>query len=93
MFGVNEADCGWVNAMCTKQPYATLTQGLKLTGARDRVAKKAYVLATGWANESFPVFADKVKGLPDWRYYEAASGHDVMLDAPERLAEILEESI
>jgi pimeloyl-ACP methyl ester carboxylesterase len=93
VFGVNEADRAWVDAMCTKQPYATLTQGLKLTGARERIARKAYVLATGWANASFPVFAEKVKGLADWRYYEVACGHDVMLDAPERLAEILEESI
>ena len=92
-FGVNAADRAWVDAMCTKQPYATLTQGLKLTGARERIAKKAYVLATGWANASFPVFAEKVKDLADWRYYEVACGHDVMLDAPERLAEILEGAI
>ena len=88
-FGVNAADRAWVDAMCTKQPYATLTQGLKLTGARERIPKKAYVLATGYPQLTFPTFAAKVKDDPAWRYYEVPCGHDVMLDAPQRLAEIL----
>ena len=81
-----------VDAICTKQPYGALTGGLRLTGARERVPKKAYVLATGWANAAFPVFAEKVKDDPDWRYYEVECGHDVMLDEPERLAQILQEA-
>ncbi len=93
VFGVNEADRAWVDAMCTKQPYATLTQGLKLTGAYERIARKAYVLATGWDNRSFSGFAAKLKDDPDWCYHEVACGHDVMLDAPERLAGILQEMI
>ena len=92
VFGVNETDRAFVDNMCTKQPYGTLTEGLRLTGARERVPKKAYVLATGWANAAFPVFAEKVKDDPEWRYYEVACGHDVMLDEPERLAQILQEA-
>jgi len=93
VFAVNAADRAWVDAMCTKHPYGALTQGLKLTGARERVGKKAYVLATGWPGSPFPTFAEKVKDRPDWRYYEVACGHDVMLDDPARLAEILQEMI
>ncbi len=92
-FGVNEADRALVDSMCTRQPYATLTERLKLTGARERIGRKAYVLATGWGNAAFPMFAATVKDAPDWCYYEVASGHDVMLDDPDRLAEILEEMI
>lgn len=91
VFAVNEADRAWVDAQCTRQPYRTLTQGLKLTGARERIARKAYVLATGYPGLAFGAFAAKVKDHPDWRYYEVPCGHDVMLDAPERLVEILEE--
>jgi hypothetical protein len=29
---------------------------------------------------------------PAWRTYELASGHDIMVDAPDRLAEILLEA-
>ncbi len=91
VFGVNMADRAWVDAQCTPQPYATLTQGLQLTGARDRIARKAYVLATGYPGLSFGTFAAKVKKDPSWCYYEVDCGHDVMLDAPDRLVEILSE--
>ena len=93
VFGVNEKDRAWVDAQCTKHPYRALTEGLTLTGARDRVAKKAYVLATGYSGLAFPAFAATVKDDPDWRYFEVDCGHDVMLDAPQRLAGILEEMI
>jgi pimeloyl-ACP methyl ester carboxylesterase len=93
VFGVNEADQALVDGLCTKQPYATFNEGLRLTGARGRVAKKAYVLATGWEQTPFPVFAEQVKGDPEWAYYEVDCGHDVMLDAPERLAGILQELV
>jgi pimeloyl-ACP methyl ester carboxylesterase len=93
VFGVNAADAAMVDGLCTKQPYATLTEGLRLTGARDRVVKKAYVLAAGWEATPFPVFAEKVKDDPEWAYYEVQCGHDVMLDDPERLAEILQELV
>ncbi len=92
VFGVNEQDRAWVNAQCTPQSYRTFTEKARLTGARERIAKKAYVLATGYPQLTFPTFAAKVKDDPAWRYYEVPSGHDVMLDAPERLAEILEEA-
>jgi pimeloyl-ACP methyl ester carboxylesterase len=92
VFGVNEADRAWVDAQCTLQPYGTLTQALTLTGARERIARKVYVLATGYQGLAFDTFAAKAKKDPSWRYYEVACGHDVMLDAPERLAEILQEA-
>ena len=31
----------------------------------------------------------RAKTLPDWKLYEVDAGHDVMLDAPVQLAEIL----
>ena len=92
VFGVNERDRAWVDAQCTRQSYRTFTQKARLTGARDRIPRKAYVLATGYPQLTFPTFAAKVKDDPAWRYYEVPCGHDVMIDAPQRLAEILEET-
>ena len=88
-FAVNVADRAWVDAQCTPQPYRTLTQKLKLTGARERIGRKHYILATGYAGLAFQTFAARVKHDPAWRYHEIACGHDVMLDAPEKLAGIL----
>ena len=92
VFAVNLADRAWVDAQCTPQPYRTLTQKLKLAGARERIANKTYILATGYSGLAFPTFAAKVRADPAWRYHEIACGHDVMLDAPEDLASILHDA-
>ena len=93
VFGVNRADRAWVDAQCTPHPYGTLTQKIQLTGAAgDRVARKTYILATGYSGLAFSGFAAHLKQDPAWRYHEVDCGHDVMIDAPGRLAEILEDA-
>lgn len=92
VFGVNRADRAWVDAQCTPHPYATLTQKIGLTGAGDRIARRTYILATGYSGLAFSGFAARIKGDPAWRYAEVDCGHDVMIDAPERLAEMLEDA-
>jgi pimeloyl-ACP methyl ester carboxylesterase len=88
-FHVNEKDRAWVDAQCTPQPLKCFLQKLTLTRARERIANKVYIRATGYPSEPFDrAMADaRAKG---WRVHELACGHDVMLDQPERLAEILE---
>jgi pimeloyl-ACP methyl ester carboxylesterase len=88
-FKVNEMDRAWVDAMCTPQPLATMLDKIALTGARDRIAKKAYARAKLYPNPSFDAAHEKLKSNPAWRVYELPCGHDVMVDMPERLAEIL----
>jgi pimeloyl-ACP methyl ester carboxylesterase len=90
-FQVNEADRAWVDAMCTPHPLATLLDKIVLTGARGRIAKKAYVRAQNYPNPSFDAAYAKLRSDPAWRVYALPCGHDVMVDMPERLAEILEE--
>ena len=43
---VNEKDRAWVDAMCTPHPIDTFIDKVKLTGARDRIAKRSYIRAT-----------------------------------------------
>jgi len=50
------------------------------------------VRAAGYANPGFDRALAAVKPDPAWRCHEVASGHDVMVDAPERLCEILMEA-
>ncbi len=88
VFQVNEKDRAWVDRMCTPHPLATLTDKITLTGARDRIAKKSYIRATGYANAPFDAAQAKVKAS-GWRIYEVPCGHDVMVDMPDRLTEIL----
>jgi pimeloyl-ACP methyl ester carboxylesterase len=88
-FGVNEADRAWVDRLCVGQPIATFTDKIALTGARDRIARKSYIRAKSYANPGFDRALGEVQSDPSWRSYEVPSGHDVMVDMPERLTEIL----
>jgi pimeloyl-ACP methyl ester carboxylesterase len=88
-FGVNPADRAWVDRLCVGQPIGTFTDKIALTGARDRIARKSYIRAKSYANPGFDRALGEVRSDPSWRSYEVPSGHDVMVDMPERLAEIL----
>jgi len=63
-----------------------------LTGARERIARKTYVRAKSYANPGFDRAYAALKSDPSWRTDEVPGGHDVMVDNPERLTEILLEA-
>ncbi|HMF23949.1 MAG TPA: alpha/beta hydrolase [Pseudolabrys sp.] len=88
-FKVNEKDRAWVDSLAVPQPIGTMTEKIKLAGAREHIPKRIYIRATGYPNVSFDRAYARVKADRAWRTYEVACGHDVMIDEPERLAEIL----
>ena len=88
-FLVNEKDRAWVNSLARPQPIGTMTEKLRLTGARERIPKKAYIRASGYPNVSFEKAYARAKANPTWRTYEVPCGHNVMVDEPDRLTEIL----
>jgi hypothetical protein len=88
-FLVNEKDQAWVDSLCVPQPIGTMTEKLKLSGARERIGKKAYIRAAAYPNPGFDKAYARVKADRAWRSYEVPCGHDVMVDMPQRLAEIL----
>jgi pimeloyl-ACP methyl ester carboxylesterase len=91
-FGVNPADRAWVDRLCVAQPVATFTDKIALTGAYERIARKTYVRAKSYVNPGFDRAYEALRADASWRVGEVACGHDVMVDAPERLAEILIEA-
>ena len=92
LFAVNENDRHWVDSRLTPQPLGVALQPIRLTGARDRVARKTYIRATGWPEAIFDGYLARCRADPTWRACEIACGHDVMVDMPERLAEMLLEA-
>jgi pimeloyl-ACP methyl ester carboxylesterase len=88
-FFVNERDRTWVDAKCVPHPLGTMTQRIGLSGARERIARKSYIRAARPANPGFEAALARAKADPSWRTYEVPCGHDVMVDMPERLSEIL----
>jgi len=90
LFKVNEKDRAWVDAQCTPQPIQCFFQKIALTGARERIGKKSYIRAASYSNPYFDAGLASARAK-NWRTYEVPCGHDVMLDMPTRLVEILGE--
>ena len=88
-FHVNPADRAWVDTQCVPQPFAAFLEPAKI-GARDlTVKKKTYILAAGYQPTSFARFYESLKTDPTWIVKTVPCGHDVMLDEPDTLAEML----
>jgi hypothetical protein len=65
-------------------------QPIKLTGAREKVAQKAYIRAPNYRSPAMDKALAECKADNSWRTFETtASGHGVMIDAPEWLVDIL----
>lgn len=88
-FAVNERDRAWVDAKLTPQPIGVALQPIRLTGARERIAKKTYIRAAQYPQPAFDGYYAAKKADPSWRTCEVPCGHDVMIDMPERLVDIL----
>jgi len=89
-FGVNAADAPTVDALATPFPLGCFTEKLQLSGAYRSIAKHLYVHGTVLPRESpFRPFYERAKAA-GWSAHALACGHHVMLDEPERTAELLE---
>jgi pimeloyl-ACP methyl ester carboxylesterase len=88
-FQVNEKDRAWVDAKCTPHPLASVVEKVTGSDARDRIPRKSYI-RSGFDSPVFDQTLDRLKSTAGWKTYEVrASGHDVMIDMPDRLVEIL----
>lgn len=88
-FKVNRADRKMVDRCMTSHPYASLRERISLTGAADRIAGHTYIYATEWGFAPITRQFEAAKARRGWRTFEVRSGHDVMIDAPQELADIL----
>jgi pimeloyl-ACP methyl ester carboxylesterase len=91
-FGVNEKDRAWVDSKTTPQPVGVALQPIRLTGARDKVAKKTYIRAAAYPQEFFDKYLAACKADKSWRTVELPCGHDIMVDMPDQLAAALAEA-
>ena len=88
-FKVNEKDRPWVDAKCTAHPLAAVVEKITGAAAREKIARKTYIRASGFDSPVFDQTLARLKAAPGWKTYEVPSGHDVMVDMPDRLVEIL----
>jgi pimeloyl-ACP methyl ester carboxylesterase len=88
-FRVNERDRAWVDRLCTPHPVACITEQLQLTGAYRAVRRKTYIRAADYANPVFQATYERLNSDPGWVAHQLPCGHDVMVDMPDALAELL----
>lgn len=88
VFNVNLADRAWVDRQCTMQPLATFQQPLKRSGGSVGPANTTFILATGFGDSPFRPFHDRARAA-GWKTLTIDCGHDVMLDRPDELVQML----
>ena len=89
-FRVNEKDRAWVDSKLTPQPLGPSFTPIKFTGARDKVPKKTYIRAVGYPQPAFDKWLAQCKADPTWHTYGVENtGHDIMVDQPDVLTELL----
>lgn len=80
---------GEMGRKLSRHPLLTLLEGVRFTGEEGKIARRIYVLATGWKPSPFPKFAARIKDDAAWEYHEADCGHDVMNGQREQVVKIL----
>ena len=85
----DDDDRKWVISKVTPQPTATFTEPLRITGAYLQVPRKTFIQASrGVAAET----AASLRQDSSWTVREIDSGHDVPIDRPQELADLLEDA-
>jgi pimeloyl-ACP methyl ester carboxylesterase len=87
-FNVNLRDAAWVNAQCTPQSIASFEEHIRLNRVALDAHDATHILATGWDNSPFRVAHERAKAR-GWKTRTVTCGHEVMLDLPGELADLL----
>jgi hypothetical protein len=89
-FSVSEKDYPWIESKLTQEPNGPESQPIRLSGKREAIAKKTYIRAPKYAQPSFDKALARCQADPAWKtIINDTSGHDVMIDQPKWLADVL----
>lgn len=75
------------------QSVYCFSEKARITGARDRIPIKTYVIATGYKNDTFTPVAEKLRDRPDWRVEEMPFTHDLQHVAVRETADMIESAL
>jgi len=87
---VGERDQVFAESKVTPQPIGTFFQPIKLSDALDKVAKKSYIRLPKFPAPSYDKALADCKANKAWATFELPDvGHMAMLDAPDRVSELI----
>ncbi len=84
----SDDDIAWIDGLMTPQPNGVWPDVIHLTGARERIAKRAYLRAGLYPNPNFDAAMEKLRARDGWRVMSLPGGHDLMVDVPDALADL-----
>jgi hypothetical protein len=83
-------DAAWFLSKATPQPIGPWLQPVKLSGAREKVAKKTYIRLPKFPLAALDKAFTECKADKSWTVLEnTTSGHPVMINEPDWLTEVL----
>ncbi|MGY8632138.1 alpha/beta fold hydrolase [Bradyrhizobium sp. 14AA] len=83
-------DVAWVLSKVTPHPIGTFLQPVKLSGAREKVAKKTYIRLPKFSMAALDKAAGECKADNSWTVLEnTTSGHSAMIVEPDWLTDVL----
>lgn len=89
-FGITDAEqAAWVEARLTPHPLSTFTSPLKLANQVGNGVPASYVVCTDPIYGPLKASRDWVTAA-GWKMVNIKTGHDAMVTAPDRLADVLE---
>ncbi|RFU49745.1 alpha/beta hydrolase [Paraburkholderia sp. DHOC27] len=88
-FNVKPDSRAWIDRRCSPQSFASFATPALLTGRESAIKDKLFILAEDWEPSPFPYYAKQVSGKEGWRIVRLSCGHDVMIDMPVELANVL----
>jgi pimeloyl-ACP methyl ester carboxylesterase len=93
VFHVNAKDAAWVDTKTTPHPTRCFTEKLKVTGAYQSIPKKLYIRAPLFAQKGFDLALERCRADHAWQTAIVSCGHDVMIDQPAEVTEMLEKIV
>ncbi|MGN6571090.1 MAG: alpha/beta fold hydrolase [Pseudolabrys sp.] len=89
-YSLVEKEYAWIDSKLTPQPNGPTFQPVHISGKLDRIAKKTYIRAPKYPQASFDRALAECRADKTWQTFVVEdSGHDVMIDKPEWLADTL----
>ena len=85
-------NAAWVNAQCTSQSIASFEEHIRLNRVPSHTHGATHILATGGDNSPFGAAHERAKAK-GWKTRTVTCGHEVMLDLPSELTDLLLEFV
>lgn len=88
-FGLDAQTARRVNALLTPMPAAAFAERPVVSGRRDKIARKTFILAERCTMPFFHPIAFTLSARPDWTIERIDTDHLMMVEAPRKTAEVL----